>query len=218
MLRCPQLLVALQQAGKLTCVISQNVDGLHSRSGIERGKLAELHGSCFVEKCGRCQREYVRDFELDTVGSLKRHSLQLISVLCVACSAKRMGGDSRCGDTRLHCIGRRAMRRHLQSGGAGSAITGTLYRPAILHKGAAVVLLKTHIDEKPLLCEQVGFKRTGRLCECGGRLRDNCLDWENALPDEDYERAVAAAEECDLMLCLGSSLRVSYGAFLGSSP
>ena len=62
--------MALQTAGQLTCVISQNVDGLHSRSGIERGRLAELHGCCFVEKCGRCGREYVRDFEMDTVGVL----------------------------------------------------------------------------------------------------------------------------------------------------
>lgn len=65
----PQFLVALQQAGKLTCVISQNVDGLHTRSGITRDRLAELHGSCFVENCGRCRREYVREFELDTVRS-----------------------------------------------------------------------------------------------------------------------------------------------------
>lgn len=64
-----QFLVALQQAGKLTCVISQNVDGLHTRSGITRDRLAELHGSCFVETCGRCRREYVREFELDTVGA-----------------------------------------------------------------------------------------------------------------------------------------------------
>ena len=72
----PQFLVALQRAGKLTCVISQNVDGLHTRSGIERERLAELHGSCFVEKCSRsrCGREYVRDFELDTVRSWIGHA------------------------------------------------------------------------------------------------------------------------------------------------
>lgn len=55
---------------------------------------------------------------------------------------------------------------------------------------------------------QVGFKPTGRSCECGGRLKDNCLDWENELPEADHERAIEAAEQCDLMLCLGSSLKV----------
>lgn len=63
-----QALVALQNSGQLSCVVSQNVDGLHTRSGIRRDLLAELHGSCFVEKCGRCGTEAVRDFELDTVG------------------------------------------------------------------------------------------------------------------------------------------------------
>lgn len=55
---------------------------------------------------------------------------------------------------------------------------------------------------------QVGFKRTGRRCDCGGALRDQCLDWENPLPEADHARAIQSAQQCDLMLCLGSSLRV----------
>ena len=31
-------------------------------------QLAELHGNCFAERCERCKREYVRDFEMETVG------------------------------------------------------------------------------------------------------------------------------------------------------
>lgn len=116
-----QALVALQTSRQLTCVVSQNVDGLHTRSGIRRDLLAELHGSCFVEKCGRCAAEAVRDFELDTVG----------------------------------------------------------------------------------------FKRTGRRCSCGGAFRDQVLDWESPLPDEDYDRALLAARDCDLMLVLGSSLNIT---------
>ncbi|KIY99709.1 mono-ADP-ribosyltransferase sirtuin 6 [Monoraphidium neglectum] len=61
-------LVALMQAGKLTYICSQNVDGLHLRSGVPRAQLAELHGNCFAERCRRCGAEYVRDFEMDTVG------------------------------------------------------------------------------------------------------------------------------------------------------
>ena len=63
-----QALLALHRASKLTYTVSQNVDGLHLRSGLPRAALAELHGNCFAERCARCGREYVRDFEMDTVG------------------------------------------------------------------------------------------------------------------------------------------------------
>lgn len=61
-------LVELQRAGILKFIISQNVDGLHLRSGIPRHLLAELHGSSFREICSSCQKEYFRDFEVETIG------------------------------------------------------------------------------------------------------------------------------------------------------
>ncbi|KAF8062076.1 SRT1 [Scenedesmus sp. PABB004] len=63
-----QVLVGLLAAGRLTYVCSQNVDSLHLRSGVPREQLAELHGNCFAERCKKCKVEYVRDFEMDTVG------------------------------------------------------------------------------------------------------------------------------------------------------
>ena len=62
-----QVLADLVATGKVTYVVSQNVDGLHLRSGIPRAKLAELHGNCFAERCSKCSQEYVRDFEMETV-------------------------------------------------------------------------------------------------------------------------------------------------------
>ncbi|XP_015900391.3 NAD-dependent protein deacetylase SRT1 isoform X2 [Ziziphus jujuba] len=61
-------LVELERAGILKFVISQNVDGLHLRSGIPREKLAELHGNSFMETCSSCGIEYLRDFEVETIG------------------------------------------------------------------------------------------------------------------------------------------------------
>ena len=61
-------LINLMNAGKLTYIVSQNVDGLHLRSGCPREKIAELHGNCFSERCIKCNTEYIRDFEVETVG------------------------------------------------------------------------------------------------------------------------------------------------------
>lgn len=63
-----QVLLALMRAGKLDYLVSQNVDGLHLRSGIPRGRIAELHGNCFAERCNSCGTEFFRDFEIETVG------------------------------------------------------------------------------------------------------------------------------------------------------
>nr|XP_027064735.1 NAD-dependent protein deacetylase SRT1-like isoform X3 [Coffea arabica]XP_027064736.1 NAD-dependent protein deacetylase SRT1-like isoform X3 [Coffea arabica]XP_027064737.1 NAD-dependent protein deacetylase SRT1-like isoform X3 [Coffea arabica]XP_027064738.1 NAD-dependent protein deacetylase SRT1-like isoform X3 [Coffea arabica] len=61
-------LVELEKAGILKFVISQNVDSIHLRSGIPREKLAELHGNSFMEICPSCGAEYLRDFEVETIG------------------------------------------------------------------------------------------------------------------------------------------------------
>ncbi|MCO5577464.1 hypothetical protein L7F22_031296 [Adiantum nelumboides] len=61
-------LVELHRRGILKFVISQNIDGLHLKSGIPRSCLAELHGSSFREVCSSCEKEYVRDFEVETIG------------------------------------------------------------------------------------------------------------------------------------------------------
>nr|XP_025689625.1 NAD-dependent protein deacetylase SRT1 isoform X2 [Arachis hypogaea] len=79
-------LVELEKAGILKFVISQNVDGLHLRSGIPREKLAELHGNSFMETCPSCGVEYFRDFEVETIG-LKETSRR--------CSDEKCGGRLR---------------------------------------------------------------------------------------------------------------------------
>lgn len=61
-------LVGLEKAGILKFLISQNIDALHLRSGISREKLSELHGNSFMELCPSCGTEYLRDFEVETIG------------------------------------------------------------------------------------------------------------------------------------------------------
>ena len=50
-------IVELMEIGKLNYLISQNVDGLHAKSGIPFDKLAELHGNQFFMKCLSCNKK-----------------------------------------------------------------------------------------------------------------------------------------------------------------
>jgi NAD-dependent SIR2 family protein deacetylase len=50
-------IVELLNMGKLDYVISQNVDGLHAKSGIPFEKLAELHGNLYFLKCLNCNKK-----------------------------------------------------------------------------------------------------------------------------------------------------------------
>eukprot|EP01062_Namystynia_karyoxenos_P043282 TRINITY_DN316_c0_g1_i1.p1 TRINITY_DN316_c0_g1~~TRINITY_DN316_c0_g1_i1.p1 ORF type:complete len:570 (+),score=213.77 TRINITY_DN316_c0_g1_i1:88-1710(+) len=56
------------------CVISQNVDGLHRKSGVERDQICELHGNCNLEYCQQCMREYLRDFQVQGLAARSTHA------------------------------------------------------------------------------------------------------------------------------------------------
>ncbi|NHJ23542.1 MAG: sigma factor regulator FecR [Candidatus Lokiarchaeota archaeon] len=51
-------LVELLKLGKLDYLISQNVDGLHAKSGIPFDKLSELHGNMYFMKCLNCGKKF----------------------------------------------------------------------------------------------------------------------------------------------------------------
>jgi len=116
----------LTQRGRVHCVITQNIDGLHRRSGVPNTMLAELHGNIFQEKCLACGVVFERSFDV--------------------------GG--------------------------------------------------------------VGFRPTGRQCShCGGELIDQLLDWEDDLPERDFDLADSQSETCSkpggLAICLGTSMQMT---------
>ncbi|MDF2926988.1 MAG: npdA [Paenibacillaceae bacterium] len=55
--RAHEALAALEKAGKLKAVITQNIDGLHQMAG--SNKVLELHGSVYRNRCVKCGAQYV---------------------------------------------------------------------------------------------------------------------------------------------------------------
>ena len=59
-------LAELEAAGKLTAVITQNIDGLHQAAGSKN--VLELHGSIHRNYCMRCQKQYSARFVKESKG------------------------------------------------------------------------------------------------------------------------------------------------------
>ena len=51
----------LEKLGKLDCLITQNIDGLHFKAGNTPDKVLELHGTAMYVTCLNCNKRYDRD-------------------------------------------------------------------------------------------------------------------------------------------------------------
>jgi len=74
-------LVQLQQLGYLKCLVSQNCDGLHLKSGIPPDRICELHGNTNVEACSLCGKLYYRSFGVRT----NRNKAKITERFCDDC-------------------------------------------------------------------------------------------------------------------------------------
>ncbi|HEV2108911.1 MAG TPA: Sir2 family NAD-dependent protein deacetylase [Thermomicrobiales bacterium] len=121
-------LAALERAGRLASVITQNIDGLHQAAGNDPARIHELHGTSHMVRCLNCHRRW--------------------------------------SASRIH--------DRLEAGGS-----------------------------VPPGCEV-----------CGGPLRAATVLFGESLPRETLLRASMAAQSCDAMLVVGSSLIVNPAARL----
>src|ERR1043166_3823111 len=55
-------LARLVEQGKMTAVVTQNIDGLHQVSGVPDDKVIELHGNATYAACLDCRRRYELDW------------------------------------------------------------------------------------------------------------------------------------------------------------
>ena len=51
----------MEKFGKLDCVITQNIDGLHFKAGNSEEKVIQLHGTAMYVSCLSCRKRYDRD-------------------------------------------------------------------------------------------------------------------------------------------------------------
>ena len=51
-------LAKLVEQGKMSAIITQNIDGLHQRSGVPDSKIIELHGNTTYATCLDCAKRY----------------------------------------------------------------------------------------------------------------------------------------------------------------
>ena len=61
-----KVLARLEQEGKLTGIVTQNIDGLHQKAGSKH--VVELHGSVLRKYCERCGKFYGIDAILNSTG------------------------------------------------------------------------------------------------------------------------------------------------------
>lgn len=55
----------LEDIGKLRCIITQNIDGLHYKAGSK--KVLEIHGSIYNNYCDKCGKYYAADKVFDSL-------------------------------------------------------------------------------------------------------------------------------------------------------
>ncbi len=81
-------LAELEEAGKLTAVVTQNIDGLHQKAGSKN--VYELHGSVLRNYCERCGEFYDGDFIMEKKAEWEANGSKLeeATPICPKCGGR----------------------------------------------------------------------------------------------------------------------------------
>jgi NAD-dependent deacetylase len=61
----------MEEEGKLSAIVTQNIDRLHHRAGNSPEKIIEIHGTAFLVSCLSCGMTYDRDLIEERIGKNK---------------------------------------------------------------------------------------------------------------------------------------------------
>jgi NAD-dependent deacetylase len=130
----------LEKMGKLDCLITQNIDGLHFKAGNSAAKVLELHGTAMHVTCLNCGRRFERLEIQDRIAHGDT------APLCVSCGGILKPATVSFGQTMPEWETAEAHRRSAASGlfivvGSSLTVQPAASMPTVAKRGGAKLVI-----------------------------------------------------------------------------
>lgn len=141
----------LERLGKLDCLITQNIDGLHYKAGNSAERVLELHGTAMHVTCLSCNKRYERDaIQLRVARGEK-------APRCDECSGFLKPATISFGQSMPERETREAYERSATCDlfiviGSSLVVQPAAYMPVVAHKGGAKLVI---INRDETACDDI---------------------------------------------------------------